>query len=544
MEKFRQPKVEPSEAKLMLLRAAAHDVSKEIEVVQNANIQAELEIDREMNVINEITQALAIAREFQEARDLYIAVSAILSGDPTVANSSSYTALRQLSIEEAKRRDGLSIQINATEQELEARQLALQISQESMQSRHELLVTLKRGLSRIMSERYRLKTLPAECWAQIFQHRVFSDVDDYLEGSMTSLPHTALTLSHVCPSWMSLVRNTSNLWRDLKAYPETDWTRGRIELFNHYLSHSKESLLEIYVEMRSEPRDGCLYPFLIRTLNIPCAYNIHFMRRPMEAIALKGPLPFRTPKSTSVHNFASDRMRSYELKSLLDTWLLDTCLVSRINIHGPYDCVIHLGPFPQGLTHLTLDPPERISSVRLATYFKSIVELRLKNDEFTVHPDPTGEITLPSLKVLGILLTHQQITRLLRLPALQTMIFYPTSRSLHLSEDSLDAFASLTSRAKKFHFSGWPKWSYNFPSNSAAAFAIEMCKRSTQFTSIEFSNGFVDGSFLCEHRDSLISGRKDSGRVVEDIHFTDCTGVTRADCEQLSKVVGRIRVSM
>ncbi|KAG8823483.1 hypothetical protein FRC19_003736 [Serendipita sp. 401] len=196
MEKFLQPNVEPSEAKLKLLRAAAHDVSKEIEAVQNANIQAELEIDREMNVINEITQALAIAREFQEARDLYIAVSAIVSGDPTVANSSSYTALRQLSIEEVKRRDGLSIQINATEQELEARQLALQISQESMQSRHELLVTLKRGLSRIMSERYRLKTLPAECWAQIFQHRVFSDVDDYLEGSMTSLPHTALTLSH------------------------------------------------------------------------------------------------------------------------------------------------------------------------------------------------------------------------------------------------------------------------------------------------------------------------------------------------------------
>ncbi|KAG8816891.1 hypothetical protein FRC18_000774 [Serendipita sp. 400] len=538
MEKFLQPKVEPSEAKLKLLRAAAHDVSKEIEAVQNANIQAELEIDREMNVIIEITQALAIAREFQEARDLYIAVSAIVSGDPTVTNSSSYTALRQLSIEEVKRRDGLSIQINATEQELEARQLALQISQESMQSRHELLVTLKRGLSRIMSERYRLKTLPAECWAQIFQHRVFSDVDDYLEGSMTSLPHTALTLSHVCPSWMSLVRNTSNLWRDLKAYPQTDWTRRRIELFNHYLSHSKESLLEIYVELRSEPRDGRFNPFLIQILDISCAYNIHFITRSTVAMTPNDFFPFRTPKSISVHNFASGRLGAYEVRKLLAA-----CSSSRINIHGPYHCV-HADSIPRGLTHLTLDPPERISSAGLATYFKSIVELRLKNDEFTVHPDPTGEITLPSLKVLGILLTHQQITRLLRLPALQTMIFYPTSRSLHLSEDSLDAFASLTSRAKKFHFSGWPKWSYNFPSNSAAAFAIEMCKRSTQFTSIEFSHGFVDGSFLCEHRDSLINGRKESGRVVEDIHFTNCTGVTRADCEQLSKVVGRIKVSM
>ncbi|CAG8719863.1 13798_t:CDS:2, partial [Acaulospora colombiana] len=160
--------------------------------------------------------------------------------------------------------------------------------------------------------------------------------------------------------------------------------------------------------------------------------------------------------------------------------------------------------------------------------------LRLLNDEHTIPPASTKPIVLPSLKVLGISPTHQQISNILQLPALQTAIFYSASSPFHSSDKLLDSFASLIENATKLHIQGWPKPSDTFPDNSASAFAIEILRRSTKFKNAFFSSSFLDCSPLHEYLPHLVEQGIGSGATIEEMHFVDCTGMTERDRERLS----------
>ncbi|PVF92693.1 hypothetical protein CPB86DRAFT_165305 [Serendipita vermifera] len=185
-----------------------------------------------------------------------------------------------------------------------------------------------------------------------------------------------------------------------------------------------------------------------------------------------------------------------------------------------------------------------MSSVALVSRLTSLEEFRFLTDEFPVDSPPTKPIALPSLKVLGITPAHRQLSNILQLPALQTAIFYPPPRPIQLSDESLDSFASLIANATKLHFHGWPKPTKALSNNSASRFSTEILRRSPRFTGITFSSGFVECSPLHEHLPSLVEQGIGSGATIEEVRFANCTGMTERDCEQLSEVVGRVKVSI
>ncbi|KAG8824836.1 hypothetical protein FRC17_009019 [Serendipita sp. 399] len=563
MEHYAQSNAVPNQQELRLLQGAVYTAWKELEALMDQNIRAEAEQDQIISKVEGLTQVLVTARKFQEAQDLYIATITSLSSEfqpqPLFHKTAStieqrVAALHHFPIEETKRRDELSAQINALETEIELHGLTLQIAQYSTKSRVELITTLQGGISRLMRSCYPSRRLPPEIWANVFQIRVSGDIDDYLKEPIESFSHTALTLSHVCRSWMSLTTNTPGIWRDIQVHSHNEWTKGRAKLFEHYLSRSNKSSLEFYAEMGNDSRDAernaasffflSLNPQLpytqflnFRSLDITDNYRIHFIKRLITTTTPDLSYIIPTPKSISVHNLIGAYLAGSQVSELMKSHS-----VSQVAIHGSYHTIRDTISY-HILTHLTLDTSDRISSAGLAPCLKSIVELRLMNDEFTVHPNPERITDLPNLHVLGITPSHQQILRLLELPALQTVILYPTSRSVHLSEESLDSFASLTSKATNLHFYGWSNTSYDcIPSYSTAAFTVEMCKRSTRFTSIKFFRSFVGGSFLCKHRAVLGKRRTGTNVALEEIELVHCTGLTRDECEQLSAVVGRIKV--
>ncbi|KAG8824936.1 hypothetical protein FRC17_008916 [Serendipita sp. 399] len=563
MEHYAQSNAVPDQQELRLLQGAVYTAWKELEALMGQNIRAEAEQDQIIREVEGLTQVLVTARKFQEAQDLYIATITSLSSEfqpqPLFHKTAStieqrVAALRHFPIEETKRRDELSAQINALETEIELHGLTLQIAQYSTKSRVELIATLQGGISRLMRNCYPSRRLPPEIWASIFQIRVSGDIDDYLKEPIESFPHTALTLSHVCRSWMSLTTNTPGIWRDIQVHSLNEWTKGRAKLFEHCLSRSNKSSLEFYVEMGNDSRDAecdaasLLFPSLnpqlpypqflnLMSLDITDDYRIHFIRRKITTTTPNLSYIIPKPKSISIHNLASAYMAGWQI-----TELMSSHSVGQVAIHGFYHTIRDSVSY-HDLTHLTLDTPNKISSMGVAQYLKSIVELRLMNSEFTVTLGTQAVLSLPSLQVLGITPSHQQIQRLLELPALRTVILYPNSCSHHLVEYSLDSLASFISKAANLHFYGWPKPSYDSClSSSTAAFTVGMCKRPTKFTSIKFFRSFVGGSFLCKHRAVLGKRRTGTNVALEEIELVHCTGLTRDECEQLSAVVGRIKV--
>jgi hypothetical protein len=539
----------PSEKELKRVQLAAHGVWKEIQELERKNQEAEKEEHRNICATNELIQAVETANKFKEARDLYLATLASLSSElgPTL-NFRNYliedltikqnlTALHQLSTEEVERPHKLSDPVTALQMELEAHQLTLQVTQDAMNGRKGLIKTLQGNLSRLMKGCYPLRRLPREILGQMFQQRVFNDLDDYLRGLGTYFPDTAIKLSHVCQSWRSQATSQPELWCNIGAYMDGKWNYKKIQLFNHYLHHSKESPLEIYVEMVE--RTYNLSFFTINTIQND--YNLHFVKRlEFFPTTMLECLPrLKTPRSIGIHNFASNRLYTWNVKSLVNQYS-----VSQVSIHGEFNTIRDESDL-RGLTSLTLDTADRISSAGLVPFFESIVELRLMNDEFTLYSLTTPEIIiLPHLRVLGIMPTHQQITNFVQLPSLQTVIFYQSTRADHFSSEVLNTFASFINSANNLQFGDWSKpLNKGDPTKSASAFAIEILQRPTKFTQVVFSQGYADGSFLCEHLPSLVEQRRGSGVTLENIHFSQCSGLTRNESETLSRIVS-VKVSI
>ncbi|KAG8817199.1 hypothetical protein FRC17_011330 [Serendipita sp. 399] len=574
---------------LQLVQAAAHNLWKEIEVLQKQNLEAEAERARYTTAAGALAQTLETVRKVLEVQEVYInslasslppmngrippsspdATSKPIGQTSTTMDESHLFALSKFPIEAMERRDMLLARAAVIETELEVNRCRLQTTQCVIDSRNTLIVTLEAALSRLMNDCQASRRVPAAIWAHIFQIRVSDDVHDYLGRSSIALPCTAHSLSRVCRSWRWLALRTPILWCHVRACISTEWTAKRMDLFLYYQNLSKGNSLDLYMEMRGErvpPLQNALVRLALITTG-PKNYNIHLIVRGLGAtMDTKTLNPFDNPKFLTVHNFTSARLEAEQL-----TKLVESNSISQLAIHGRYD-YIRGESFPQPLTHLTLDTTHRINSAGLAPHFKSLVELHLMNDEFSIDPDPTERIILSELKVLGTTPSHEQIAHILQLPALETAIFYPGPDGFfYLPKKSLDSLALMIKKATNLHLTGWEETASRNPGYSAAVFVVEMLRRETEITTVKFRETFVQESLFHEQLLSLSAGsRRVKGRenpdeeeqdeqeglveeqdeqngqekILKETHFDRCAGLTEAGCENLSNMIGIIKVFM
>ncbi|PVF92694.1 hypothetical protein CPB86DRAFT_165309 [Serendipita vermifera] len=529
------------------LETAVFNLKRDIEVLQNSNRQAKVEDDQNSCIIEELSAALETAHKFREAQDLYIStleslssnlepksnnITSSLNGPSEPSNSGHIDELLQFAKKETGHREQLSLKIEAIKTELRRHQLALKVSQESINSRKELITTLRSHIFSLMSEYCPFMRLPTEIMVQIFQHRVSQDVDDYTGGSERFLPYTTLILSHVCRPWRLIASSYPSLWCKLKAYPTFRWTNGKIELFEHYLRHSEESSHEIYVEMEEKRK---IQPLSPQIPDIAGRYNIHLIIREKLIHVSELPHEIKAPQSLEVHNLSPGRLPGWQVYHLVELYS-----ISRLTIRGTFNSI--QDSLPSNLTHLALYTDEKICSMRLAKSLLSAVELYFTNDEWGFNNRPTTLTTLSNLTVLAITPSHQEFSERFQLPALQTVIFYPLLHGLSLNNGYLDNLALLVNRAIKLHIHGWLQGTYDSPSQSGSVFSIEILQRPTRFTSATFSHGFVACSPLHQRLPLLLAQGTGSGATLKEIHFDNCTGVSESDCNRLSKVVERVKV--
>ncbi|CAG8714237.1 9812_t:CDS:2, partial [Acaulospora colombiana] len=315
--------------------------------------------------------------------------------------------------------------------------------------------------------------LPIEIMVQIFQLRVSQDVETYLDkASQEVKAYLAHSEEHLpFPCTALTLSHVCWSWRLIAN------------------EHSERSSLEIYMQIEEKKERRISRP---KVPDLPDSCNLHFIMRSTLNRLAELPFQFKSPKSLNFYYTGNGRLPA-------------------------------------------LYVPERICSTRLSRSLKSIEELRFVNDELIIDPDLTKIFTLSNLKVLGITPSHKRLSQLLQLPALESVIFYPMSPSNYHHSASFDSLALLVSNATNLHLHGWPKRESSSPSGSASAFAAELLRHPTKFTSVIFSHCFVTCPFLIQPLPGIIAQGTGSGAMLMEIHFDNCTGVKESDCIQLRR---------
>lgn len=199
--------------------------------------------------------------------------------------------------------------------------------------------------------------------------------------------------------------------------------------------------------------------------------------------------------------------------------------------------------FPQ-LEVLTLHVKKFPRGAQLGSWLSTTIqELYLRNDDGGPLPQMPANVDLPQLRVLGITYPGFYLLDKLTARALQSLILYGTKRSTSLQ---MVIFHPATSvYGQLFHLT-FEDWQYRTDHLAAVAVFKKLVEKTLAVQTVKFITSFVNGRDLVSGMKTIVAGSGESAshKQLEEITLSYTSGITNDQCDELKKLVKRVKIYM
>jgi hypothetical protein len=488
----------------------------------------------------EITEEL-IMREEPETSKLYTNLITDLSGDGSIGSVISHSSQQIASVEEGIRKlrrhyETLQDEIIGWKTTKRLAKMSIDYFDRSTEKLETQIGSAKFILSPISA-------IPAEVCAVMFKYCLNQEMVDYIEDPghlpLRSLP---LVLSSVCQKWSNIVRNDLGLWKVVKIQPnqynssqlkgllEEVLRRGQISfIFFTNLSHSALPILGNSIKGKEILPEGNNY-----TTHL-------FINEISQSVWAKTTLhPFRNAITIRI-KISSGRLSShldfnaFPMVQSLDLECSGRCLGRVRNLTKLHYLTI-LNLRLRGMPNLHLNH-----------FFKSdLEELRIRYSGGNGFMQEASLVSFPKLRLLGITYPSTTLVGSISVPNLEEIeIYKPNLEPVSFQKKS--TLTNIFREVQRIKILDWNE-GYIFREKEelvlmdAGNMFVKLAGNMDNLKSVLFSGcDLTDTELVSFFRERS----RDTTKMLpsfECLTFSDCKGLTRAECEELQTLVPRLSV--
>ncbi|PVF93703.1 hypothetical protein CPB86DRAFT_818595 [Serendipita vermifera] len=455
---------------------------------------------------------------------------------------------KELDIVKAEISD-ISGHLDHLEEEMIGWKFARDLAKHSIQHLKPSIDTLREGLDSAKESLSAKKRVPKEIWVMIFKLCLTEELEEYVGRPNPPSHISPLVISHVCRSWRSVAFENRKLWEVIPTFPKRPlslWHCGPLQrdlaspetrlTFMLHLSTSR-SLRNIPQYWDSQPSFGWRLSArkITHTLHIITHGDIYEHQLTDSCIPLK--------------QIDTIKLNAHEIGKKSQIWSLFEGF-TQIHSLEVEDRGSKLLPRLDGLgfmlpsvkyLHLKLDD---MPSIDLTGRLKSdLVELRIQhNGRFAINRLPKP-LRIPTLKTLGVVYPEIAFLESLDVPRLEKLELYGSETITRDPGDAL-LLRKVLGRIHHISFHHWKAREIplhdgedNFIASLVVCPAVVlkvMVAVTTALVSIKFIDCTMAGKPLL---DIFKSGSEKDANLslahLQRIDFIGCSGVTRADFEEL-----------
>jgi hypothetical protein len=401
--------------------------------------------------------------------------------------------------------------------------------------------------------------IPAEIWRGIFRIAVSNELNEYLEERRISpLLSTAHTLIQVCASWRHMAMHDALLWRNIAVHASQCWPRSKYRLFTRCISRTNSPINLVadlspnltwtkYSSTQCRSSRGSVsiaaHPDWTEALGEK-DYNLHIVMSEDDEISFNRAtyLPFRTPDALTIACHTA--LQSGSIRNILSTFQQTKSLTLILNNAENSEALDIASDLPQleSLTFKVEIPPKvwQFSGI-LSPTLRQLHICHVSDDMFTTL---VADAELPHLTVLGITGPGTNFLQHVRMPSLQTVVFYGYT-SAHYNEIAPGNLAMNTyGLLHQVVFEGWLE--SDAPGiGGAVSYFGDLAIKTPGIRSVKFVQSWVDGTALTTLLNPSLQGKKAKPLVkLEEVILDRPCGIERKECEDLKSLVKKVNVYM
>ncbi|KAG8751190.1 hypothetical protein FRC14_008087 [Serendipita sp. 396] len=427
--------------------------------------------------------------------------------------------------------------------QLEEPKTQLMVRERRIEHLDRLMVTLNAEIRELMRLRRPQLQIPDEVWIKIFSVARDDEFEMYRDQArqLFFIPFS-LSFSQVCQRWRYITHNESSLWKFIPFRLNRHWSPRWVEMFSFMLDRIRGRRVYLIADKFHDSMSRPLSPTEANHVNVGTLdirrtnFNLVILEPPpnFDLRELSHQMGFNSFERVTI--FGNQYNRSTGDVVLPDThefFLCDFFLSSNIVAPG----TTHVLYLYTAFSGQNIDAsPYMLSSLR---------ELTLCGDSIDLPDNNENEISLPELVSLCISPIQLGVLKRLTAPRLTTLILDPPDRYSDVFKgDWLSALLRVSSRCSFIKFDTWRRPIFDTPLPpywSAAAVCLEIVKGSQNLIAVEFLDSIVDGERLVMGLGGFIAPGLGT-RVLNEMIFNRCTGITRMNCEALMEIVSCLRI--
>ncbi|KIM22061.1 hypothetical protein M408DRAFT_324235 [Serendipita vermifera MAFF 305830] len=251
--------------------------------------------------------------------------------------------------------------------------------------------------------------------------------------------------------------------------------------------------------------------------------------------------PFIQPTSVTLHLLSTAPWRSFSrlIESLSDIKRLD--IICKTQYHPPS---LRLPEAQPQLTHLELHL-KKFTSIDIAEYLvPNLIELHIVQSQTDIMSPPPIGLSLPKLKVLGVTPPNTGFACLLDLPMLEKVVLYGVQKSSPAVVMTLVHFANGIDlgRVRNLELRNW-SYSQRYWGTfgqGAVGLITEVPDQMWSIVNLDCVESAIDGDSLVRLVMSITEASTTT--ALETVIIDCCSGITRADCDAIWRLVTKMEI--
>jgi hypothetical protein len=403
-----------------------------------------------------------------------------------------------------------------------------------------------------------IRKVPSDVWIKIFELVIQQIQDTYLKDSTNSygMRPPMFSLSQVCQHWRYLVQSDARCCNLVYIAPFSVWREDEYDVVTKsaqkstlpitVLTNLSQSLYFSYQHnyrydsngnhiTRISPHEGTVFDGKKYTLLVSMNYD------DSDSMSRLSHLPLRHTSSLIFHgrcdfpygylfSFVSNfpNVKSFSITSENSSSLPNVTISS----YFPqlFDLSVKVKSFPQNW-YLNNSLPATLQ------------KLQLRNDMNGHLPVVSSDIDLPHLRVLEIMAPGTYLLDRLTAKALKSLTLYGPKDYTALQFTPSNKASEVYNQLLHLKFEDWKIGSSGY---GAALVFRDLIDRTPSLRTLKFSGSVVDGGTLRSILNEVLSDAGDpaKSRDLQEITLSYPTGITNDECEEIKKLVKRVKIYM
>jgi hypothetical protein len=391
-----------------------------------------------------------------------------------------------------------------------------------------------------------ISVIPEEVWIKVFGYCLDQEMRDYIKKPghlpLRSLP---LVLSSVCQRWRNIIHWDLGIWNVVniplnrylffrsKEFLQDMLRRGQ----NSFTFFTNLSLSPVSHETDSPGGDGIL------PQNVTYTTYLFINDFSSSTWAKASHHPFRNATTIKLNFYSDEAPNSIDV----DVFPMVQCLDLECSGNG----LIHIRNLAElrSLEVLNLRLRE-MPNPPLSHFIKSnLEELRIRYSGENKFTREARRKLTPNLRLLGVTYPFNTLIESISVPNLEEIEIYGPDEELVSFEEEL-AIIDIFKKVQRIKIIDWNR-AYTFigkggrvldGSMNVGSMFVKLAGKMNNLKSVLFSSCNITGSELV----TLFRERsEDTTKTLpqfERLTFSDCKGITRAECEELQTLVPRLSV--